>query len=169
MPAFELSETNKVIDGTQSPAVSRIHPVVSLADINTGADQNYEDDEHYCSDCYKHILQWRVNDDEERGAHQFHLNLLAFLECGKTCKLCAYICSLFGDSIHSYAQDHSNLPIFHIAHDALETWITSEGIFKAVILTVGVYPWEYRESSPGFRRLTVTTSAGMSVLKTWVV
>jgi hypothetical protein len=155
------AETDKVSDGTQGPAESRVHSVVSLAHC---AGQYYENDEFYCSECYNNILHWRASDDEERGAHQFHLNILTLLECGKTCKLCAYICSLFGDTIHNYADDHSNLPIFHIAHDAPEPWITSDGTFKAVILTVGVYPWEYRESSPGFRRLTVTTSAGMVVV-----
>jgi hypothetical protein len=158
-------ENQEVSDETQSTADPGDHPVVSIAGVDNGADQYYEDDEIYCSECYDNILHWKVNEDEERGAQQFHLNLLALLECGKTCKLCGYICSLFGDTIQKYTDDHANLPVFHIAHDAQEPWITSDGTFRAVKLTVGVYPWEYRESCPGFRSSIVTTSAGMFVFQ----
>jgi hypothetical protein len=131
-------------------------PAPSLVDQSTP--QHLEDIEPYCPACYDIILHWQW---EHKATQQLHSSVAELIACGKSCKLCHYIGSLYSNvhlaGILGNLQSSQGV---RITQDSQESWVTIRGILKTVVMTVDVCSPTLETNSLGRKMLTVVTNAG---------
>lgn len=117
-----------------------------------------EDIEPYCHACFDTILHWQW---KRNSTKQLHSSVADLVACGKTCRLCRYICSLYEtlnlEGIWGHAQSVQSV---WITRESQESWVTVQRILKTVVITVDIRSPILWAHSLGQRMLTVVTDAG---------
>jgi hypothetical protein len=120
--------------------------------------QHLKDIEPYCPACYDIILHWQR---ERKATQQLHSSVAELVACGKSCKLCRYICSLYSDlNLEGILEPVQSLQSVWITQDSQESWTTSWGILKTVVITVDICSPLLGTNNLGRKILTVVTNAG---------